>query len=97
MTEMSQHEGERIFQVTFKSGQPPSANSTIHVSVIGAQGHLHDLNSFETSLFLRSWNEFSLSRADSKNARLRWVDDSGKVVDPEHAKVRDCESTTLVF
>ena len=93
--ETSQHESERIFEVTFESGQPPSANCAIHSAVIWAQSHLHGLNGLETSLFLRSRNEFSLSRANSKNARLWRVDDSGEMVDSEHTKVRDCESTTL--
>ena len=63
--------------------------------MIRAEGHLHGLDSLEASLFLGSWNKFSFSRADGKNARLRGVDDSCEVVDPEHAKVRDCESTAL--
>ena len=91
----SQHEGKRIFEVTFESGQPSSTNSSIHGSVIRAEGHLHGLDSLEAPLFLGSWNKFSFSRADGKNARLRRVDDSCEVVDPEHAKVRDCESTAL--
>lgn len=96
LSDLLQHEGQRILQVSLKGGQPPGADSTVNRSVIRAQRDLHYLSSFETLLGL--WGRYQRwdGGANSKDARLRWVDDGSKVANAEHAQVRDRERSTLL-
>ena len=96
LSDLLQHEGQRILQVSLKGGQPPGADSTVNRSVIRAQRDLHYLRGLETLLGLwgrdQGWN----GGTNSKDTRLWWVDDGSKVTDAKHAQVRDRERSTLL-
>ena len=65
---LSQHESQRILQVTLEGSQPPGTNSTIYRSVIRAQRDLHYLSSLEALLGLRGRNQGWDSGTDGKDA-----------------------------
>lgn len=65
--------------------------------MVSTQSHLHNLDSLEALGVFRSKLEFSCGLANSKDARLRGVDDSSKFVDAEHAEVGNGESAALVL
>lgn len=63
--------------------------------MVGAEGHVHRLDNFETAFFFRRRHKFGLSRTDGKNTRLRRVNDRSEVADAKHPKVRNGEGTAL--
>ena len=93
--EASQHQRQRIFDVTLECGHPPRRNGPVYRPVIRTQGRLHDLSGLETAFLLRSRDESRLCGTDGKNAGLRRVDDSGELGDVVHAEIRDGEGSPL--
>lgn len=65
--------------------------------MVSAQSHLHNLNGLEALGVFRSKLEFSCGLADSKDTRLRGVDNGSKFVDAEHAEVGNGERAALVL
>ncbi len=69
-------------------------NSTIHDAMVSAQGGFHNLLRLET-LFIVGRDEGWHDGAESKDGRLRRVDDGREMGNSHHTHIRDGERTTL--
>lgn len=92
-----QHESQRLLKEALEGLQPLCTDGTVHGSVVGRQSSAHDLDRLEALGVFRSKLELGRGSTDGEDARLRRVDDSGKVGDTEHAEVGDGERAALVL
>lgn len=88
---------ERVLHVSLESLQPGSGNGAINDTVVAGKSDFHNVANSEAVLLGLIGNNLLLSATDSKDTRLRGVDDGGEVLDAKHAKVGNAEGTTLVF
>lgn len=90
-----EHKSQGVFKIALECRQPSCSYCAIHSPVVGTESDFHQVNSLEATLFLRCGYQCGFGGADSENAGLRRVDDSGEVVNLEHAKIGNSESPAL--
>src|SRR5262245_24386053 len=83
----------RCFQQSLDLLEKPSSNRAIGDAVISGETHGHD-RTHSNAFAVR--HDARPDLADRQDSALRRVDDRNKVIDAEHAQIRDRESTTLI-
>ena len=90
-----EHKGQGVFKIALECKQPSSSYCAINSPVVRAESDIHHINLLETTLFLGCRYQCRFGGTDGEYAGLRKVDDSGEVVNPEHAKIRNSERPAL--
>ena len=89
----SQQHWVRLLDELLELLQPECPDSPVHDPVVARQRDCHDVGRLGAAI---SWRQdFGLGLANRKNARLRRVDDGGKVGHAKHPQVRDGDGAAL--
>src|SRR5690606_36504668 len=83
---------DRIFEQPFERFQERRSYCAIHCTVVAAHGNLHDVTRNKLTV---ADNGSFLNSADSKDTRIRRVDNSRELLNSEHTEVGNRKGTTL--